>query len=109
MALDYNIIGERIKLARAKSKTKLTQEKLAEKLEVSVPYLSRIECGDAHINLTRLNQICEILGVTEGEILNGVSTTSSNYLFDDFGSLLSNCSPEKVKLIYNIAKMIVDN
>lgn len=106
MALDYNIIGERIKLARAKSK--LTQEKLAEKLEVSVPYLSRVECGDAHINLTRLNQICEILGVKEGEILNGASTTSSNYLSDDFTKLLSNCSYEKAKLIYNIAKMIVE-
>lgn len=59
MALDYTLIGERIKLARAKEK--LTQEKLAEKLDVSVAYLSRIECGDAFINLKRLNQICEIL------------------------------------------------
>ena len=107
MALDYNIIGERIKIARTKAK--LTQEKLAEKLEVSVPYLSRVECGDAHINLTRLNQICKILHVTEGEILNGTSTTSSKYLHEDFAKLLSDCSPEKTKLIYNIAKMIIDN
>lgn len=107
MALDYTIIGERLKIARANSN--LTQEKLAEQLDVSVPYLSRVECGDTHINLTRLNQICEILGVTEGEILNGVSTTSTNYLSTDFANLLSNCSPEKVQLIYNIAKMIVEN
>ena len=107
MALDYTIIGERIKLARTKAK--LTQEKLAEQLEVSVPYLSRVECGDAFINLKRLNQICEILGVTEGEILNGASTTSQNYLSDNFAKLLSNCSPEKTKLIYDIAKMIIDN
>ena len=106
MALDYTIIGERIKLARTKAK--LTQENLAEKLEVSVPYLSRIECGDAYINLKRLNQICEILGVTEGEILNGVSTTSHNYLSEDFKDLIKSCPPEKIKLIYNIAKMIVD-
>ena len=59
MALDYTIIGERIKLARTKKK--LTQENLAEKLDVSVPYLSRVECGDTFINLKRLNQICEIL------------------------------------------------
>lgn len=64
MALDYNIIGERIKLARTKAK--LTQEKLAEKLEVSVPYLSRVECGDSHINLKRLNQICEIVRCCRG-------------------------------------------
>lgn len=109
MALDYSIIGERLKLARVNSKEKLTQEKLAEKLDVSVPYLSRVECGDTHINLKRLNQICEILEVTEGEILNGASTTSSNYLFEDFAKLLSNCSTEKIQLIYNIAKMIVEN
>lgn len=107
MALDYGIIGERIKLARTKAK--LTQENLAEKLEVSVPYLSRIECGDAFINLKRLNQICEILDVSEGEILNGVSTTSKNYLSENFVNLLNNCPPEKVKLIYNIAKMIIES
>ena len=55
MALDYTIIGERIKLARTKKR--LTQEKLAEKLEVSVPYLSRVECGDASINLISLFNI----------------------------------------------------
>lgn len=109
MALDYSIIGERLKLARVNSKEKLTQEKLAEQLDVSVPYLSRVECGDTHINLTRLNQICEILGITEGEILNGASTTSSNYLSKDFADLLSACSAEKVQLIYNIAKMIAEN
>ena len=107
MALDYTVIGERIKLARTKKK--LTQENLAEKLEISVPYLSRVECGDAFINLKRLNQICEILDVTEGEILNGVSTTSDNYLSDNFAVLLKNCSPEKAKLIYNIAKMIIED
>lgn len=107
MALDYTIIGERLKIARTNSN--LTQEKLAEKLDVSVPYLSRVECGDTRINLTRLNQICEILGVTEGEILNGASTTSSDYLSKDFADLFNNCSSEKVQLIYNIAKMIAEN
>lgn len=107
MALDYTIIGERIKIARTNEK--LTQEALAERLDVSVPYLSRVECGDAHINLKRLNQICEILNISEGEILNGVSTTSTNYLSDNFADLLAKCSPEKAKLIYNIAKMIIEN
>ncbi len=40
MALDYNIIGERLKQARINKK--LTQEKLAEQLDVSVAFLSRI-------------------------------------------------------------------
>lgn len=67
MALDYNIIGQRIKKARQNKH--LTQEDLAEKLDVSVAFLSRIERGSSHINLKRLNQICDILNITEGQIL----------------------------------------
>lgn len=62
MALDYNIIGQRIKKARQNKH--LTQEDLAEKLDVSVAFLSRIERGSSHINLKRLNQICDILNIT---------------------------------------------
>ena len=107
MALNYSIIGERLKQARMNKK--LTQEKLAEKLDVSVAFLSRIERGSSYINLKRLNQICSILDVTEGEILNGVSKDSSTYLNKDLSNLIKNCPPEKLNLIYNIAKVIVDS
>lgn len=106
MDLDYNIIGERIKKARLKNN--YTQEKLAEKIDVSVAFLSRIERGSSHINLKRLSQICTILGVSEGEILNGTSSTSTGYLNEDFKNLLESCPAEKQKLIYNIAKVIVE-
>ena len=53
MALDYTIIGERLKKARLAKK--MTQEDLAEKLDVSVAFLSRVERGNSHINLKRLN------------------------------------------------------
>lgn len=104
MALDYNIIGERLRKARTDKK--ITQEKLAEQLDVSIAFLSRIERGSSHINLKRLTQICEILGVSEGYILNGASSDSQNYLTSEFNSVLSNISPEKQKLIYKIAKVI---
>ncbi|MBQ2916764.1 MAG: helix-turn-helix transcriptional regulator [Clostridia bacterium] len=107
MALDYNIIGERLKQARINKN--LTQEKLAEQLDVSIAFLSRIERGSSFINLKRLNQICSILDVTEGEILNGVSKDSDSYLNKDFSDLLKKCSPEKISLIYNIAKVIIDS
>jgi len=106
MALDYNIIGERLKKARLEKK--LTQEKLAEKIDVSVAFLSRIERGSSQINLKRLSQICEILGKSEGEILNGAISSSRNYLNDDFRALLKNCPPDKQKLIYKIARAIIE-
>ncbi len=104
MALDYNIIGERLKKARIDNN--LTQEKLAEKLDVSIAFLSRIERGSSHISLKRLSQICDILGITEGSILNGSSNNSDTYLVSEFDDILKNTTPEKQKLIYKIAKII---
>lgn len=104
MAIDYSLVGERLKKARVAKK--LTQENLAEKLDVSVAFLSRIERGSSHVNLKRLNQLCTLLDVSEGYILSGVSDESKSYLDEDFKNILDNCSPEKQKLIYNIAKTI---
>ena len=101
MALDYHIIGERLKKARVEKN--MTQEKLA---DVSIAFLSRIERGSSHINLKRLTQICEILGVSEGSILNGVSSNSNNYLTSEFNEILNSVSSDKQKLIYKIAKVI---
>ena len=106
MAIDYSIIGERLKKARQNKH--LTQENLAEQLDVSVAFLSRIERGSSHINLKRLNQICDILGITEGQILNGSSGTSKNYLNSEFNELLKNSSSEQQKLIYKIAKVVIN-
>lgn len=104
MALDYSVIGSRLKKARIEKG--LTQEKVAEKLDVSVAFLSRIERDTSHINLKRLSEICSILGVTEGYILNNTSIDSKKYLTAEFSELLSSCSKEKQKLIYEVAKTI---
>lgn len=106
MALDYKIIGSRLKQARINKE--LTQENLAESLDVSVAFLSRVERGNIDISLKRLSQLCELLDVTEGAILNGSSTTSKNYLSEELFSLLKNCPPEKSKLIYELAKVVVE-
>lgn len=104
--VDYKIIGERLKKARTEKK--ITQEVLADKMEVSIAFLSRIERGNSHINLKRLIQICEILEVSEGEILNGTASNSANYLEKDFKELLDKTTNDQKELIYRIAKTIID-
>lgn len=107
MAIDYNLIGERLKKARlAKG---LTQETLSESLNISIAYLSRIETGNTKVNLKRLNQICHVLDVSETEILSGVSDDSKTYLNNDLDKLLKKCSPEKQRLIYKIANLISES
>lgn len=104
MAIDYSVIGQRIKQARIAKN--LTQEDLAEKIDISVAFLSRVERGSSHINLRRLNQLCRLLDVSEGYILNGASSSSENYLTKEFSELLKGCSPETQRLIYDVAKVI---
>ena len=107
MSLNYSIIGMRLKQARINKK--ITQEQLAEKLDVSVAYISRIERGSTSINLKRLSEICALLDVSEGEILSGAATESASYLNTAFSDLLKNCPTEKIDLIYQIAKVIVES
>lgn len=106
MALDYSIIGSRIRKARQNKQ--ITQEQLAEKLDVSVAFISRIERGSSHINLKRLSEFCTILNVSEGYILSGVSDKNEKYLYNEFNDILKKCSPEKQKLIYKLSQVIAE-
>lgn len=106
MALDYKIIGQRIKKARLSKG--LTQDNLAENLNVSVAYLSRIETGSIRINLPRLNEICNLLGITESYVLSGTADNSNSYLNTEFSELLKIIPPDKQKLLYKIANLLIE-
>ena len=106
MSIDYAVLGQRIKQARLAKK--MTQETLSEKLDVSVAFLSRVERGTSHINLLRLTQISNILGVSEGELLSGTANISNNYMNREFAQLIKRCPKEKQKLVYNVIKTIID-
>lgn len=102
MAIDFSVIGKRLKEARKEKG--LTQEQLVEKMGVSIAYLSKVETGKIHINLERLSQICEILNISEGKILNGTSNSSEVYLNSEFNNMLKRCSPKQLKLAYKILR-----
>lgn len=59
--INYNAIGRRI--AKQRKKRNLTQEQMAEQLDVSESYVSRIECGKAKASLARLDEIAELLKI----------------------------------------------
>lgn len=105
MQIDYELIGERLKKARVEKG--YSQEITSEKLDISVAYLSRIERGTSKINLTRLSEICDILDVSIAEILTGVEKESKQYLNEDLYNIIIQCSPEKQRLIYKIAKLVL--
>lgn len=104
MEIDFKLIGERIKEIRKRKG--YSQERLSEEMDVTVAYISRVERGKAEINLKRLTQISWILGTPLEELITGIMPNSKHYLDKELNEILKTCSPEKQKLIYNIAKIV---
>ncbi len=102
--IDFKLIGQRIKEARAKKGW--SQEKLAETIDVAVAFLSRVERGGTTVNLKRLGQIATALDMPLEELITGVVVEDNRYLDREFADLLSQCSKDKQRLIYNIAKIV---
>jgi transcriptional regulator with XRE-family HTH domain len=106
LSFDYEILGKRIKKSReAKG---LTQEKLAEKLDVSNAYVSKIERGKTPISLDRLSELCIVLEQSTDYILRGANHYSDEYLRNEILAMIEGCSAKKIKLISEVIKPIVD-
>jgi len=106
MNIDYIAIGQRIRKIRKKH---FTQEKLAEKLDVFSVYISQVENGKTRINLEMLVRIAGLLDTDPGYFLAGVAYQTQDYLKSDLASLLRDCPPERLQLIYNVVKLIVNH
>lgn len=104
MDFDYKVIGQRIKDERRKKGW--SQEKLAEEVDVTTVYISRIERGSSKINLKRLAQISKALDNSVEYLIGGTQIDNPNYLDKELYETLLNCTPAKQRLIYNIAKIV---
>lgn len=76
-------IGIQIKSARESAK--MTQETLAERIDVSPQYVSDLERGVVGVSIATLKKICLALGVSSDLILFGESAG------DEFAPLLEKC------------------
>ena len=107
MPIDYKIIGKRIQEQRKISK--LTQEELAEQLDISASYQSRLERGATKISLETLVRIAEHLNISPGLLITGAVNTEVSYLCSDLNDIIKTASPDKIKLIYEVAAVIARN
>lgn len=93
-------IGERVRQAREQAK--LTQEALAEKLEVSPQYVSDLERGVVGVSMTTFKKLCQILGVTSDQLLFGSDTM-------DRGAILANACSTLTDEQFAILTDVVDS
>lgn len=105
MELDYKKIGIRIKDERLKQN--ISQEKLAEFINMSKEHVSHIECGTTKLSLPALVKICNSLEITPDLLLLDSLYKSREYLKDEFSKIIKNCDNLDLKLIIETAKAII--
>ncbi len=103
---DFQVIGNRIRKVREVKG--LTQDMLAKAMDVSNAYISKIERGKTPINLDNLSKICESLETSAEFILTGTSKAADDYMHNEIIEMLEGCSPDKIKLIAQVIRPIVD-
>lgn len=106
MELDYKAIGKRIKIARIKAD--LTQEKLAEKVNVSPSHMSNIETGTTQVSLKLLVAIANALSVTMDDILCDSVKKSRLQFEKDIYEILEDCDEYEIRIIADMAQSIKD-
>lgn len=99
--INYKEMGKRIKEGR--NKVGITQEKLAEKIDVSPSYISEIERGSSICSLAVLVNIADILNLNLDSVINGINTDNADTYFSE---ILNNIPKKNQELYINICKNV---
>ena len=96
MDVDKKLIGKRIRHRREAAG--LSQEQLAEKLDLSTNHISSMECGKSLLTTKRLLDLCDILGGTPNYYLLGEIEPGA----DRITSLVKELSPDAQEMLWRL-------
>ena len=102
--VDFCAIGRRIKFYR--NQVNLRQVDIAERLNVSSVYISRIECGKSEVSLRRLDEIAMLVNTRLQDLIADVNDEGRDYLQSEINEITKGWDKEKRALIRNIAEAI---
>lgn len=104
MSVDYKLIGGRIQQRR--KALKLTQEQLAETLQVTVGYVSQIERGITKPNLDMLSAVCAALDLDLGALLTGIVRERESYLDEELAQKCATLTVAEKRLALRLIEAI---
>ena len=102
MRMNYYEIGQRIRKYR--KACSLSQEQLAEAVDISVTHLSHIETGNTKLSLQVLVAIAEYLGVTTDELLYDIDIRNKSTVKQEILNLLDSCAAKDIYILFDILK-----
>lgn len=92
---ELKLVGTRIQKARKEQH--ISQNELAEKLNISVSHLSAIECGRSNFGIDIFMRITEVLKVSADSLLRTDTPAVSAIYGSELSSLLQDCSPAEAE------------
>ncbi len=98
------VLGEVFKEYRVKNK--LTQEKIAEKLGLSVKYISRIENGTGGVKVETLVNYMNILGITPNVIFEKLIVNKQLESQLQLSKKASKLSEEKIDFVVSVIDLL---
>lgn len=103
MDINKKLIGKRIKHRRELAG--LSQEQLAEQLNLSTNHISSMECGKSLLTTKRLIALCNVLGGTPNYYLIGEITAEA----DAITTLIKRLTPDEQKILCRLLDAYLQN
>lgn len=108
--MNYKFLGKRIREER--NRLNLTQEQLAEDINISTAYIGQIERGERSLTLDKLIKIANRLGVTVDYLLYDYIDSENVGYRDLWERLTTGRTTEEVEMAVNVVKLMysyIDN
>lgn len=100
-----NALGKKIRLLRHQKGW--SQEDVAKRLDISIPAFSKIETGITDVNLSRLNQISKLFGLSLVQLLSTSDSEEDRAKVDEVNELIKKLQQREVEVI-ELQKKVID-
>lgn len=100
--VDYKAIGQRIKIARIKKG--VTQETVADLIDITPAHMSNVETGKTKVSLPTLIAIANALSVSVDTLLCDNVITSKIVFEKEAKDILSDCDEYEVRFLVDLMK-----
>ena len=103
---NFEIIGQKMK--RARISKNITQREFADKLGVSVGYISQLESGKKCFNIKRLKEVSKILEKPVSYFIDGADIDANKAMIDEIEGILYRMSKQKINVTMKMMKIIIE-
>src|SRR5690606_13409437 len=100
-----NALGKKIRLLRHQKGR--SQEDVAKRLDISIPAFSKIETGITDVNLSRLNQISKLFGLSLVQLLSTSDPEEDKQIENEISQLQNKLQSRETEVI-ELQKKVID-